>query len=182
MDIYFHFRWNLRSWFPEHGYHGNRQDSVDSPVSTLTLQGSDQSLIWLIHSSPKQTQVLRGCISFGEDCISVNLTSCIDKIDMTLGQGQWPRINRNNGWIKPVFLLGKSVHFRKHGKSCQGVGPFKPINTALLDIALSANILQVSIWSHYLPGNRKRKPCQPSCNLHPHSPLCHILNVLRICW
>ena len=32
-----------------------------------------------------------------------------DKIDMTLCQGQWPRINRKNGWIKPVFLLGKSV-------------------------------------------------------------------------
>ena len=32
-----------------------------------------------------------------------------DKIDMTLGQGQWPRINRKNWWIKPAFLLVKSV-------------------------------------------------------------------------
>ena len=42
-----------------------------------------------------------------------------DKIDITLhckrfsflsvGQGQWPRINRKNGCIKPAFPLGKSV-------------------------------------------------------------------------
>ena len=32
-----------------------------------------------------------------------------DKIDMTPRQGQWPRINRINGWIKPAFLLVKSV-------------------------------------------------------------------------
>ncbi len=64
----------------------------------------------VVHSSPKETHVFEGYISFGEECISVNLTSfIIDKIDMTLHQGQWPRITRKNGWIKPAFLLGKSV-------------------------------------------------------------------------
>ena len=34
-----------------------------------------------VHSSPKETQVLEGCISFGEECISVNLTVSIGKKD-----------------------------------------------------------------------------------------------------
>ena len=62
---------------------------------------------FILHSSSKETQVIEGCISLGEECILVNLTL---RIDMILGQTQWPRDSRKNGWIKPAFLLVKSVY------------------------------------------------------------------------
>ena len=47
------------------------------------------SLKSVLHSSSKETQVFEGCIFWGQDCISVNLTSGIIYIsDMTLEQGQ----------------------------------------------------------------------------------------------
>ncbi len=36
-------------------------------------------------------------------------TSLIDKIDMTLGQGQWPRVTGRTGQIQCALLLEKSV-------------------------------------------------------------------------
>ena len=51
-----------------------------------------------------------GKVSFGEECRLVNFgPRAFDKIDMTLGQGQKPWGTRENGKIKVVFLLGKSV-------------------------------------------------------------------------
>ncbi len=37
--------------------------------------GFNQEEAQVLHFSPKETQVLEGCISFGEECVSVNLTS-----------------------------------------------------------------------------------------------------------
>ncbi len=64
-----------------------------------------------------------------------------DKIDMTLGHGQWPRINRKNGWIKPAFLLGKSVC-----DSCVVLRDF----TALSMSEQKCEVL-VAFWNHFVP-------------------------------
>ena len=79
----------------------------------------------ILHSSPKETQLFWGCLSFGEECRSVNfrpnfintillvfcklLSRPFHKIDMTLGQGHKASGTRKNGQIKVAFLLGKSV-------------------------------------------------------------------------
>ena len=45
-------------------------------------------LYWKVHPSPKDTQVLEGCISFEEECISVNLTSCVIYLTLNFGPKQ----------------------------------------------------------------------------------------------
>ncbi len=38
-----------------------------------------------VHSSPKETQVFQSCISFGEDCMSLNLESYIISTMLLVG-------------------------------------------------------------------------------------------------
>ena len=48
---------------------------VSSVVHNAGLTNPDRQASPNVHSSPKETQVLEDCISFGEECISVNLIS-----------------------------------------------------------------------------------------------------------
>ncbi len=57
----------------------------------------------------------------------------ISEPDMTVGQGHLPRINRKNGWIKPVFLLGKSVLTELTTKISKIFGVFAPYIARILN-------------------------------------------------
>ncbi len=45
------------------------------PTIKIHFHAKQKRKSTLVHTSPKEMQVLEGCISFGEECIYVNLTS-----------------------------------------------------------------------------------------------------------
>ncbi len=73
-------------------------------IQTLDCQLSTT----IIHSSPKETQVLEGCISFWKECISVNLTSCRSTLEII-----W------QNWNNPGSLTLMQGHVYVNDTWCQ---------------------------------------------------------------
>ena len=93
-----------------------------------------------LHSFRKETQHFWSCISFGEECMPVNMGSLLprpfNKIIKTLCHGQWPRGTEENGQIKVAFLFKKSVvHLEQVLKLC-----FVPLSNLNPDGGLSRKI------------------------------------------
>ncbi len=128
MDDFHHFlQWLL--WLRHDNWSNNAVRCGDNicpihHVHEVNLPGSKPESGLGLQSPPKesidlrQSQVLKiegdrwkvGCVS-NLPFTNGNNTVTFDKIDMTLGEGQWPRVTGRTGWNQCALLLEKSVFY-----------------------------------------------------------------------
>ncbi len=97
--------------FSKRSAHENR------PIFLRSLGHQPQPRVILIlsiglESNSQKTlcQNLKNCREFLNRVFCILLSRPIDKIDMTLGHGQWPRVTRRTGVNQCAILLEKSVN------------------------------------------------------------------------
>ena len=110
----------------------------------------------ILHSFPKETQHSWSCVSFGEECIPVNLGLCIiltmlicrflmtpGYITLTLG----PRKNLRR---KVAFLLEKTVPNSRLIVACKTYSP--PCKASKNGVLVSEGRTNKRLWTKFRPG------------------------------
>ncbi len=146
-----------------------------------------------IHPSPKETQVPEGCISFGEECISENLTSCIIYIMLLLRTWQKPL---SHNWHDPgsaSVTQGQQEKWMDYtcvsfGEECslwgsvRGSAVFGSLVTFLLDILMY--MYRTCIHWYIQSAAKKNKPYKTHSHLIrsilKRSYTCHTLEYVSV--